>query len=462
MIERVKKTHKDLEIIIISGFAHFPYAQAAIKFGIGDYLLKPINKIELNQTLQKLGKKVQNRKASECDRLQMEEHTQRAKNRMKSSLIADLLDKNDVEWTEELLEEVYHVEAQKGVLQSFCVKMDYDVHSQSIVGNKIIFEKVRDIIYGNLQNHCYDILFDLREHCGYGILHYDGKKQGDVKRILRDCLNQMVMQKSIFGGVEFSVSLGALVRETEKLAPSLQETRTLLDERLIIGTERLLETMPKEKGLQDKNLLDKYVRMIPHAIEIHSVEESADAVGYLLEGLPQNVRGYEVLDLVISAGTVFLMQLNLKEQKEILEKFKNDCNCCGSIDALFDILEELQSNIIGNLQKEYESDALRPIRMAKQYIQNHYKEQITLEEVSDVVGLSPSYFSGLFKKEIGEGFAKYLINIRMEEAKRLLRETNDSVFSICENVGYHDLKHFTRTFEKAAGLKPSAYRKLYG
>lgn len=293
-------------------------------------------------------------------------------------------------------------------------------------------------------------------------MRYDAKKQGDIKRILKDCLNQLVIQKSIFGAVEFSLSLGKLVRDAENLANSLAETRILVDERLVIGTERMMETMPVEKGLQDKNLLEKYVKMISHAIEIHSVEESAYAVRYLIEEMPKNVRGYEILDLVISAGTVFLMQLNLKEQKEMLEKFKNDCNQCGSVVSLFDTLEKLQGDIIKNMQKEYESDALRPIRMAKQYIQNHYKEQITQEEVSDVVGLSSSYFSALFKKETGEGFAKYLINIRMEEAKRLLRETNDSVFSICETVGYHDLKHFTRTFEKAAGLKPSAYRKLYG
>ena len=62
----------------------------------------------------------------------------------------------------------------------------------------------------------------------------------------------------------------------------------------------------------------------------------------------------------------------------------------------------------------------------------------------------------------GEGFAKYLINIRMEQAKLLLRETNLPVTEICRKVGYNDLKHFTHTFEKAAGVKPSTYRKLYG
>lgn len=68
------------------------------------------------------------------------------------------------------------------------------------------------------------------------------------------------------------------------------------------------------------------------------------------------------------------------------------------------------------------------------------------------VGLSTAYFSVLFKKETEVGFAKYLMNVRMEQAKTLLRETNLPVAGICKKVGYNDLKHFTHTFEKLAGV----------
>ena len=108
------------------------------------------------------------------------------------------------------------------------------------------------------------------------------------------------------------------------------------------------------------------------------------------------------------------------------------------------------------------NDTIRPVRKAKEYIQNHFSDPLTLEEVSEMVGLSTAYFSALFKKTEGEGFAKYLINVRMEQAKLLLRESNLPVTEICRKVGYNDPKHFTHTFEKAAGVKPSTYRKLYG
>lgn len=79
-----------------------------------------------------------------------------------------------------------------------------------------------------------------------------------------------------------------------------------------------------------------------------------------------------------------------------------------------------------------------------------------------MVGFTPSYFSALFKKETGEGFAKYLTRVRMERAKELLQRTNLPVAEICVQVGYSDVKHFTQNFKKETNLNPGQYRKLYG
>ena len=176
----------------------------------------------------------------------------------------------------------------------------------------------------------------------------------------------------------------------------------------------------------------------------------------------RDVRGYELLELVNSCGALFLSQVESKDRREKLQHFLGRCRQCGSQEALFKTLSRLQDDYIRELVQQREGDMVRPIRQAKQYILNHYHEPITQEEVSNAVGLSSTYFSVLFKKEEGEGFAKYLTGVRMEQAKILLREDNCSVSEICRRVGYNDLKHFTHNFEKATGLKPGAYRKLYG
>ena len=67
-------------------------------------------------------------------------------------------------------------------------------------------------------------------------------------------------------------------------------------------------------------------------------------------------------------------------------------------------------------------------------MQNHYMEPITLELVADKVGFNSSYFSSFFKKETGAGFADYLIQLRMEKAKELLKDTKDTVKEVCVYV----------------------------
>ena len=106
--------------------------------------------------------------------------------------------------------------------------------------------------------------------------------------------------------------------------------------------------------------------------------------------------------------------------------------------------------------------ATRPIRVARQYVQQHYHEPITLEQVCEATGFSVSYFSALFKKETGEGFVKYLTRVRISHAKELLQQTNLPVAEICARVGYNDIKHFTQMFKKETNLSPAQYRKLYG
>ena len=86
---------------------------------------------------------------------------------------------------------------------------------------------------------------------------------------------------------------------------------------------------------------------------------------------------------------------------------------------------------------------------------------ITLEIVGREAGFSTTYFSSLFKKETGRNFLEYLSQIRMEKAKELLKDTNLSIAMVCEKVGYSDLKHFTKSFRTATGVKPNEYRKLY-
>ena len=120
------------------------------------------------------------------------------------------------------------------------------------------------------------------------------------------------------------------------------------------------------------------------------------------------------------------------------------------------------SRILSSYSEERRSLEDKPIRMAKQYIQEHYNEAISLETVSSEVGFNPAYFSTIFKKATGQNFMDYVKEVRINSAKDLLIHTSLDVAEIAQSVGYSDIKYFSRLFRKATNLTPSDYRKLYG
>jgi two-component system response regulator YesN len=95
---------------------------------------------------------------------------------------------------------------------------------------------------------------------------------------------------------------------------------------------------------------------------------------------------------------------------------------------------------------------------AKEYIAGNYCKDITLEDVSREVSISPNYFSKLFKDETGSNFIDYLTALRIEKAKKLLADRRYANKEICYQIGYSDPNYFSRLFKKVVGVTPTEYR----
>ena len=464
LIEKVKGSCPQIEIIVISGYAHFEYAQQAIRFGVGHYLLKPINKAELTETLVKLRERIGQRQETERDRQVLRQKDQENREYLRSRLFSAMLDGTGPVLTGQILEQEYGIVLKPGLMQLFCLKMDCEEEALGSSSVAILMSKALEILERSLCGKCLEAVMEIRGFYCIGLLNYESRRQEEIRRMLKNCLSQIELQKAIFKSAEFSMAAGSICRTPEELGASALQVRRLIRQRLVKGSGRLLEPQESYTSFQSENLLEKYVREITHAVEVMSTELADGAADFLQQKVNEarNPRGCDILDLVYSAADVFTACIQLTDRAECLEKFRRQCEQCGSTEKLFGLLRTFQQTHIRQLEERRENERVRPIRKAKEYIQSHYGEPITQEEVSNAVGLSPAYFSALFKKTEGEGFARYLIHVRIEQAKILLRESNLPVTEICRRVGYNDLKHFTQTFEKVTEVKPSTYRKLYG
>lgn len=126
--------------------------------------------------------------------------------------------------------------------------------------------------------------------------------------------------------------------------------------------------------------------------------------------------------------------------------------------SLCDNIKILSSSSFANIDNNSDS---RRILKTYEYINNHYKDPIRLEELADVVGMSPVSFSRFFKLRSGKTISAYIIDIRLGHATRLLVDTTNSIAEICYECGFNNLSNFNRIFRKKKECSPKEFRENY-
>jgi len=119
---------------------------------------------------------------------------------------------------------------------------------------------------------------------------------------------------------------------------------------------------------------------------------------------------------------------------------------------------ELSSSSFAQVKVEEES---RRVKKVKEFIRANYREEIRLEQLSEMVAMAPTAFSRFFKLRTGKTLAEYIVDVRLGVAARQLIDTNDPVSGICYQCGFNTLTNFNRLFKKRKGCSPTEFREKY-
>ena len=298
----------------------------------------------------------------------------------------------------------------------------------------------------------------------YIICNYKDENGHLFRPAVRHAVEQINAKRFQLWEARFSLGMGRAVNDCCRLYESMEDALEALKERLLEGCEKLLEPQSTNGQVNRSQIIEDFNNESAKALELLDEQMAAAAVAKLKDTLlaEQVVTGADLIYVVNTAGIHAITKLGKQSSSDQITAFLSACEYCSSAEQLFDVLQQKLVQLIDDRKQQSEEEGRKPVRLAKQYIMNHYMEPVTLELVADKVGFSSSCFSSLFKKEAGIGFGEYLMQIRMEKAKELLKGSKTNVKDICTEVGYNDLKHFTATFRKYTGLKPGEYRKLYG
>lgn len=301
-------------------------------------------------------------------------------------------------------------------------------------------------------------------------LFHDERKdyhENDVALMCRE-VKEWVKQNLDF---TVTIGVGPFVHQIPDLPTSYEEALEVLRYKPTLGSSRVLHYW--ETGMKPKGEAYTYLHVV-HALvqSFSSGDKWEDKFEELFHEL--SARMY-TSDEIASQMNYMIYSFSRKFQglsMEYDELWRDEAmpqleEVMGKYESLKDIKEQFYLTI-QKLSKQLavlrmDRSQYQLIQNVKQYLEERYKNpDLSLNQISDEFKLHPSYLSRAFKEEMGEKFIDYLVRIRMDHAKKILKETSLSIQEVADQVGYTRSISFIRVFKKLNGCTPGDYRKQTG
>ncbi|MCD8083048.1 MAG: response regulator [Clostridiales bacterium] len=448
--------------IVVSGYREFEYARQALEYGVEDYILKPVNEKDLNNALQKIRLKLDEKDRQNFQQKKLEKMASEGSKIIKRNFLKNIIDQEDLSSMGD-----FSVYMRGELYRAIDIKLDYvDYNRNDSKQDRLTVDRVRTIVEAILGKHLEELLICEKDNLHiYCLFNYNTIRSADVKNLMSDILLRIKEYLMGFDQYEVTIGIGGEKTKFSEIRFSILESYRAVCARMKYGTGRLIYmdgVLNEDSGRMEERFegIREDVRV---SIDISSSDMLVSCITKLFEETGTDETG-DMVDYYTTAEKLIELFFDCVNQKEFTEQKKEllgKCQHCYKPVQMTRLLKEELGGFLEMLQAIAETKFMKPIQQAKQYVEEHYQEKILLEDIAAVVDLNPVYFSSLFKKETNMNFSAYLIEFRMEKAKKMLVTTNETVAAIGAAVGYGDQKYFSQLFKKSVGVKPSIYRRLH-
>ena len=465
----IKEERNSTEIVIFSGFDDFEYAQKAIKLGVIEYILKPVNVVELTEILKKLKLKMDERIAEKRNIQALRLDYQRMLPVLKEHFLGDLVQgrlnhiailegfnrfnlcvKDGPSW----IVATTHIELPMIEQDEQRLNLHDEVDLIPLSVEQIICEK----LMGDFQFETFGTA------TGTCILCAIHTKQ-EMERFMNK-LNQVCLECKKILELNVTIGLGKAYAKQELIKDSYDEAKNAIGYRATIGSGMVIyisdvEVMHVGILKFDEQSEGKLI----HAIKFGEREEIIEVI----ESLMHKMKAAKVHT---NQHQVYVMAI-IHSMMEMAQKYELDTNQIWGKEDYFKVMgrlltiQSMQNFIINsalsiheNLHKERYDTMKQLIVEAKKYITEHFTNpDLSVEMVCEHLHISQAYFSTLFKKETGQTYISYLTELRLNKAIELLNKTEDKTYIIANKVGYTEPNYFSYVFKKNFGIAPSRYQR---
>lgn len=467
----VKKELPNIKILILSGYDEFDYAKEAIHLGVTEYLLKPISSGKLLEALNGVSESIR-REKEDKDLVrkymeEMRENTEHEKQKFFEQMIAGNLSMADALETGKKYEMNLSAGMYNLLLFRFTLGEENRKSGELLGEAEYAIEKLTERL---------EYVFEFQRGVeGWAfLLMADNEEQMSerVKELSKDLEEIMKNYSTIayFGGI------GQPVARLRELEESFREAERALAARFTMELNRII-SVEDIRMAQNVDTLDdieitsfgeieKTRTMLEKFLNNGAEDEIDEFVDVYINELPEeNLKSVLMRQYIIMDAYIVMMSFCEKiegiegEMQAQSEELKNSMKTIQTLEEIKNYIRMLLKKIIGvrdTISGRRYSDI---IEIAKDQIRKTYmSDEISLNTIAAEVGMSPSYFSSIFSKEMGKTFVEYLTEIRMDRAKELLMCSSMKTSEIGYEVGYKDPHYFSYIFKKTQNCTPKEFR----
>ena len=459
-IRQIKQTNQDIAFVIITAHEYFEYAKDAVNLGVQEYLIKPLNKNKLIDTLKELSQVIANKREAIQREIALKERINMIIPHMEGQFVYSQLFNGRVIRDLAFYEDIFNMKIKYGyVIMAIVDELESDLKEEQLTNS--------------IQKHKFYEVFSQELKCMVSCLigpplldrtvaYIPADINEDIYVIRNnsiDMANKLVERINKRVNLSFKIGVGRC-HSIENFTKSCDEAYMAV---FFAGTEIVthIEDIQLSRRSNPTYPLNNE-KLTIQRILIGDIDGALEVFEEIFRWLSVNFK--EDIDKIKSK----LMELLIVVRRTIPYVMEeNDITDEAFLTYLFKVKDtnELKISFINyfkgmvtSFQKHREKELRGLISEALIYINNNYDKDISLDGVAKEINMSYHYFSKFFKDAVGKNFIDYLTDLRIEKSKELLKDVSLSIKSICYNVGYSDPNYFSKIFKKTTGITPTEYR----
>lgn len=456
-MEEISTQNPKVKTLILTAYDNVDYVKEALRLGAVDYLMKPINKKTITERLTGIMHTIDKERQKRRDDLIIREKMEAVIPIIENGFIISLILQNEYEGSGEYYRQLLNLEENYGIIMVLEWGNGRDGNGMgNPVGSGIMAHKYYGKMAELVKVYFHACVSNIMGNKMISVIPIrEAKLEYDRRLRMIEKARSLVTSLKNTVGIDFKAGIGS-VRSWDAMGESYDEALNALrhGKRMVTHIDDLIVKDTRE---QQRQVMERVVlRAVQRGVEHDVRREAAVFAGWVLKNQSNTFedKKYQLTELLLLSRRIVLEQGGeLSERMERLSAILNSENEEELRREFVTAIVELAQAVV--IHRQAPDDV---ITKAQEYIRHNFKKDLALEEVAQSVGISPYYFSKLFKEEAGMNFSEYLTELRIETAKQLLVSHELSIKQVCMEAGYANPNYFSRIFKKWTGITPTEFR----